>query len=128
MIIDDNPNNPNGVVDWTDAQYWANSFDFDGTGPYTPPLKITVLADTDGGIWDRFVQPCLGGADCINNCWVTPQYQVFDQAGVTVEDTCYSPDDTVACIQCGWSAGIETHLRAVLDALVPPAWCGEATP
>ncbi len=118
VIIEDSPD-ADSIKTWSDAHYWAYTEN-------SPPLKVLVLADTDGGLWNRYVQPCAtGNPNCIIGCHVTPQYQIFDQAGVTVDDYCYAPDDASACQYCGYS---DAHVRAVLDSLVPAKWCGEATP
>jgi hypothetical protein len=123
VVIDDGPDGDNNVT-WRDAYDWIHTRDFDGSGPYTPPLKVLALADYDGGLWGRFTQPCTG-LTCTLSCQVTPQYQIFDQAGMTVDDYCSAPNTTSSCTQCGWN---ESHVRDVLNAILPPLWCGEATP
>ena len=96
-----------GASNWLDAWTWANSFD--------PPLEFTVIADTDGGLWSRYLDPNGG-------CNYVPQGQIFDQGTVTVDDPCTGSGCPSGC---GYD---DTHVRAVLDAILPPVWCGEASP
>ncbi|MEW5806867.1 MAG: hypothetical protein AB1756_05940 [Acidobacteriota bacterium] len=113
VVIDDGPD-ADTVVDWEDANYWAYEKDFDGTGSYTPPLKFTVVADTDGGLWDMYTDP-------FPLCQVTPQGQIIDQGLVTTYDPCVNP-----CLTgCGYS---DSEVRDHLNAILPAKWCGEATP
>lgn len=128
VVIDDSPD-AGTTVDWTDAQYWAYSMDFDGDGIIDKQRHV-ILADTDGGLWKRYVDQCadLTGINfllCQASCNVTPQYQIFDQGGMTVDDTCARQGTGVQCAACGYD---EAHVRSVLDSLLPPKWCGEATP
>jgi hypothetical protein len=128
VIIEDSPDEGT-AVDWTDAQYWAESMDFDGD-TVVDPLNITVLADTDRGLWNRFVQSCdhLSGIDqlyCEFSCHVTPQDQIIDRGNLTVDDTCSLPPGGNQCTACGYS---DSHVRSALDSILPAVWCGEATP
>ena len=109
VITDDSPD-PDTTVGWTDAQYWANSMDFNGDSK-VDPLNVLVLADTDGGIWARFAQ-----------CPLTPQGQILDQGGLTVDDPCVMSN---LCGGCGYS---DSQVRGVLNTILPAKWCGEATP
>ena len=124
IVIDDGTGD--GVVDWEDANYWANN---DTLFPKLDP-SIVVLADPNDSLWTRFAQSCddLTGFDyddCMATCPYTPQAQVIDQGGLTVSDTCARPPGEVECTQCGYS---DSYYRMVLDSILPPAWCGEATP
>lgn len=127
VITDDSPD-PGTTVDWTDAQYWAYNMDFDSDAT-VDKLKILVLADVDGGLWTRYVDQCtdLTGTNkiqCQISCQVTPQAQIFDQGGLTVDDGCSRTKPSVQCAACGWD---EARTRNVLDAILPAKVCGEAT-
>lgn len=94
-----------GAASWIDALRWANGFD--------PPLKFTVLADTDGGLWNRYLDP-RGG------CNFVPQGQLFDQGLVTVDDPCTGSN----CPEgCGYD---DAYVRSLLNAILPPAPCAAA--
>jgi hypothetical protein len=126
VIIDDSPD-AGTTVDWTDAQYWAYSMDFDSDAT-VDKLKILAIADTDGGLWARYVDNCsdLSGTNkllCQLSCQVTPQTQIFDQGGLTIDDPCARPVGQVQCAGCGLD---ENHVRGVLDATLPAEVCGEA--
>lgn len=125
FIIDDGTGD--GVVDWQDAKKWADGND--GAHTVLDP-KITVLADPDYSAWNRFMQDCTGLGSCA--CNYTPQYQIIDQGGITVSDTCAvpnpdtcTPDIDCECMECGYS---DTQARKVIEAILPPEWCGQATP
>lgn len=55
-------------------------------------------------------------------CNYVPQGQLFDQGTVTVDDPCTG---TGCPSGCGYD---DAHVRSMLDAILPPAWCGEASP
>lgn len=128
VVIDDSPD-AGTTVDWTDAQYWANSMDFDSDGT-VDKIRHLVLADTDGGLWNRYVDNCQGLSgsqylQCATSCPVTPQFQIFDQGGMTVDDGCNRPAGGSQCTACGFDA---SRVRNVLNNILPTKWCGEATP
>lgn len=126
VVIDDGTGD--GKVTWEDAQYWAYTMDFDGAGSYTPPLRILVLADTDGKLWSEYVEPCGSDLACQLTCHVTPQTQIFDQGGVTVDDGCSRRPGQSECQTGAYSCGFpEPHIRRVLDKLLPKG-CGGALP
>ncbi len=135
--VEDSPSGPNhdGIIDWKDAKAWADGdYNGDGTigsgegGPGWPQKRI-VLADAGSQLWNLYVQYCSGSdLACQLGCHVTPQVQVFDQGGITVDDTCRNNHDGKpggACFQCGYD---ETYLEPILEALLPPQWCGDADP
>jgi len=127
VVLDDSPD-AGTAVDWTDAQYWAYNMDFDADTKLDKQTRI-VLADTDGALSDRYYDPCAGLSGiplllCQSSCNVTPTFQIFDQSGMTVDDGC-ARQGTGQCIACGYD---EDRVRSVLDSILPPKWCGEATP
>jgi hypothetical protein len=123
VIIEDGT--ADGKINWEDAYKWSTDWDNDGT-VNAEPLEIPVIADFDDSLWNSYVQDCsVIGLPCVFTCHVTPQDQMFDQGLVTVDDTCSVPEGETMCTQCGYS---DAHVRSVLDAILPPAWCGEATP
>ena len=103
-----------GTVDWADADRWANKYhDFDGDGTYADDaLQFLVLADTDGWLFNN-----LSGCPLF-----TPAAeQIWDQGGVIVADPCQF-------LCSGSCSPNDARVRAKLDAILPPEWCGEATP
>ena len=103
--------NPNPT--WEDAEVWSRDWDDDGTDNAEGPLEFPVIADTDGGLWDMYA--------------VCPWYyqdQVIDQGLVTVDDPCVLEPGNL-CATCSNS---DAYMRSVFDSIVPPKWCGEATP
>jgi hypothetical protein len=107
---------------WEDAHNWAYEFDHDETGPYQPPLKNLVIADTDRGIWNAYKENCGSDLFCQLTCHVTPQHQLLDPGLVTVDDPCALNGGTT-CDGCGYD---DATVRAHLDATLPPKWCGQA--
>jgi hypothetical protein len=126
FIIDDGTGD--GIVNWEDARKWQ-----DGNDGAHPPLdpRITTLADPDYSAWNRIMQDCSSHPDCA--CNYTPQYQIIDQGGITVSDTCSIPDpdncdpgiEICECMQCGYN---DTQARKVIESILPAEWCGKATP
>jgi hypothetical protein len=124
-----------GIINEDDAWELAYNWDMDGNTQHDwyEDLRaddVIVLADVgdnvgcSGGLWDRFTHDCGSDIFCQFSCKVTPQVQVIDQNGVTVDDPCqyYSGTD---CGQCGYP---ETRVKSVLDSILPPAGCGESLP
>lgn len=132
-MIEDSPSGPNndGVIDWKDAKAWADG-DYNGDGVVNGteggpqwPLQVPVLADYDDYLWNTYTQECTAGdLFCLLSCKVTPQNQIFDQGGVTVDDTCRKTIGST-CDQCGYN---EPYTKGVLEKVLPPQWCGTATP
>lgn len=122
VIIEDGTGD--GKINWEDAYKWSTDWDNDGT-PNAEPLQIPVIADFDDSLWNMYTEDCGSDILCIYTCKVTPQDQMFDQGLVTVDDTCSIPPGGTTCTQCGYS---DSHVRDVLDTILPPVWCGEATP
>jgi hypothetical protein len=107
-VIIENPSG--GDPTWQDADTWANHWDHDGDGTDDPPLDITVIADTDGGLWSMYAI-----------CPVTPQDQIMDQGMVNVDDACNLSN---LCGTCGYN---DTRVRNALDLILEPQSCGETT-
>lgn len=114
--------------DYRDAKRWAEEMDHNGDGQIEK-LNILVIADTDTGLYNRYSDNCAGLSGinlllCQSSCPVTPVTHIVDQGGVTVDDCTRG-----AGAQCGGACGLDTAgLRSVLDSILPPKWCGEATP
>jgi hypothetical protein len=140
VIIEDTPTNfagqnphpdADGILDWKDARNWAFHEDFDNDGLDDDDIEpgVIVLADVGdnsgclGGLWSRFTHDCGSDIFCTLSCKVTPQVQVIDQGGVTVDDPCFWNGSN--CGDCGFP---ESRVRATLDSILPAEWCGEATP
>lgn len=126
VVIDDSPD-AGTTVDWTDAQYWAYSMDFDSDTKIDKVRNI-VLADVDGALWNRYVDSCsdLSGINqllCQASCQVTPQVQILDQGGLTVWDPCSRGAGQNQCGGCGWD---ENGVRSILNQILPAKVCGEA--
>jgi len=120
-----NDGNGDGQVDEQDAALWQRGTDHDGDGE-TDVLEVKVLADTDGGLWEHYIQDCSEiGFFCQLSCHVTPQHQIMDRGMITVDDKCSVPDGESQCTECGYN---DADVRAELDAILPPKWCGEARP
>lgn len=115
MITDDGTGD--GKVDEKDAKAWAEKF--------SPKLYVMVIADTDGKLWKKYVEPCGSDIMCQFSCYVTPQSQIFDQGGVVVDDGCSRKGNPPSgqCVACGYD---DAHTKKVLDQILPPKWCGEA--
>ena len=123
IIIEDGTGD--GVVDEQDAALWHHGIDFDGDGTIDV-LDVPVLADTDRGLWNHYIQDCSElGIFCQFSCHVTPQHQIMDRGLITVDDKCSVPDGETTCEQCGYD---DADVRATFDALLPPQWCGSAQP
>lgn len=120
VIIEDGTGD--GIIDWEDAHQWAYVRDFDGAGPYEPPLNVLVIADTDRYLWDNYKEACGSDIFCQLMCHVTPQHQMLDQGKVTVDDPC-SGGQTGCSDGCGYS---DSKVRTTLDGLLPVKWCGQA--
>ncbi len=115
MVIEDG--NADGKIDAADALLWRNRFN--------PPLRIPIVADTDGRLWRKYIEPCGTDIICQYTCYVTPQVQIIDQGGVTVDDGCSHRGSVYQCVKCGFS---DSHVRAVLTQLLGAQGCGEAAP
>lgn len=113
-------------MNWQDADLYARDYDGDGTDN-PDPIPYPVIVDYNWEIYLAYRYPCETQA-CKDSCWVTPQHQLLDQGLVTVEDTCSVPDGETTCTQCGWGSVEEADLRAILDNILPPVWCGEGIP
>jgi hypothetical protein len=123
IIIDDGDGD--GDVDADDAALWHHGSDHDGDGA-ADVLDIQVLADTDRGLWNHYIQDCSElGLFCSLSCHVTPQHQIMDRGMITVDDKCSVPEGQSQCEECGYN---DAAVRQVLDDLLPPKWCGEARP
>ena len=110
-ILEQQSGNHNPNPTFKDAVIWAKDWDDDGTSNPEGPLEFPVIADTDGGLWNLYAE-----------CGWYYQDQVIDQGLVTVDDPCVLAD---ICAHCSNS---DAYMRGVLDSIVPPKWCGEATP
>jgi hypothetical protein len=120
-----NDGDGDGDVDGDDAAMWQSGYDHDGDGN-VDTLNIPVLADTDDGLWNHYKQDCSElGLPCLFSCNVTPQHQIMDRGMITVDDKCSVPEGGSQCQECGYD---DADVRAVLDELLPPKWCGEARP
>ncbi len=120
-----NDGDGDGDRDADDAALWHHGWDHDKDGTIDV-LNITVVIDMDDGLFDRYTQDCSEhGAACDVLCKVTPQDQIIDRGQVTVVDTCSVPPGGSYCTGCGYD---DKTVREELDALLPPAWCGEAQP
>ncbi len=125
ILIEDG--NGDGTIDWEDASKYAKDWDGDGT-ENTDHVPFTVIADYNRILWQTYRHPCSPtDTTCTNSCWVTPQHQLVNQGLATIDDTCSVPQGGTTCSQCGWSTAIEADLRALLDDVLPPKWCGEGT-
>ncbi len=114
VIIEDG--NGDGKIDSADASVWANRF--------SPPLKFPVIADTDDKLWSTYIEPCGTDFFCQYSCYVTPQFHIIDQGGVTIDDGC-ARGGTSTCRKCGYD---DAHVKTVLDQVLGSTWCGGGTP
>ena len=128
MVIEDG--NGDGTIDWEDADKYAKDWDGDGS-INTAPTPFPVIADYQTTLWKMYRYACdPANSTCTGSCWVTPQHQLVDQGLATVDDSCSASSPTSACPTdgCGWGTATETELRALLDDILPPKWCGEGRP
>lgn len=99
-----------------DARKWAYEKDFDGSGPYEPPIGITVLADVDGQLWATY-----------HGCSVTPHMFIIDQGGVMIDNACRGT--LMQCLMGGVPCGSQKErARGVLNNILPAKWCGTSSP
>ena len=98
-----------GLPTAEDAHTWAYEMDFDYDGT-VDPLDIMVIADVDGLLWGLY-----------SECPLTPQDQIHDQGLVNVDDACTLGN---LCGSCGYS---DSHVRTVLEGILPTRRCGQTT-